>query len=211
MTKRGRPPYEDTFTPAEWRILHATRHGMSNQNMAERMGVSINAIKYHLRNILEKANLSNKKALRTFTQQPKNLFFTQENNQGKQMTQTNELGAIGQISRTVKDIEISRNWYELVLELPHLYTFGTLSFFDCDGTRLMLNQNETFNPSESILYFRVSDIIVAHQQLQQKGVEFVAAPHKIHQHDDGSEEWMAFFKDPDDRPLALMSKTSAKQ
>jgi hypothetical protein len=28
----------------------------------------------------------------------------------------------------------------------------------------------------------------------------------IHRHEDGTEEWMAFFKDNEDRPLALMSK-----
>ena len=75
-----------------------------------------------------------------------------------------------------------------------------------NGACLSNNQSETFNPSESILYFRVSDIVATHGKLAQKGVEFIGAPHKIHQHDDGTEEWMAFFKDPDDRPLALMSQ-----
>jgi hypothetical protein len=27
----------------------------------------------------------------------------------------------------------------------------------------------------------------------------------IHKHDDGAEEWMAFFNDPQGRPLAIMS------
>jgi predicted enzyme related to lactoylglutathione lyase len=85
-----------------------------------------------------------------------------------------------------------------------------MSFFDCNGTRLMLNENEVFNPNESIIYFHVKNIVTTHQLLQKKGVEFVAAPHKIHQHDDGTEEWMAFFNDPDGRLLALMSKVAAK-
>ena len=50
------------------------------------------------------------------------------------------------------------------------------------------------------------DIIAHYEQLKQKGVEFIAAPHKIHTHADGTEEWMAFFKDPDGRPLALMAQ-----
>jgi methylmalonyl-CoA/ethylmalonyl-CoA epimerase len=36
-------------------------------------------------------------------------------------------------------------------------------------------------------------------------VEFINAPHLIHRRADGTEEWMAFFKDPDGRPLAIMS------
>ena len=31
----------------------------------------------------------------------------------------------------------------------------------------------------------------------------------IHRHENGVEEWMAFFKDPDGRPLALMAQTAA--
>lgn len=69
----------------------------------------------------------------------------------------------------------------------------------------MLNQSETFNESESILYFRVEDILAAHKRLEEKGVEFIAAPHMIHRHEDGTEEWMAFFNGPDARPLALLS------
>jgi predicted enzyme related to lactoylglutathione lyase len=121
------------------------------------------------------------------------------------MTSTT-LSSIGQIARTVSSVEQSRNWYEQVLELKHLYTFGTLSFFDCGGTRLMLSQNEKVNPDESILYFRVADINAAFEQFRKKGVEIIAAPHKIHTHEDGTQEWMGFFKDPDGRPLALMSQ-----
>jgi predicted enzyme related to lactoylglutathione lyase len=122
------------------------------------------------------------------------------------MPSTSAFGAIGQIARTVSDVEASRNWYELVLELPHLYTFGKLSFFNCNGTRLMLSQDGELNPKESILYFKVADIADTYEKLVKKGVEFIAAPHKIHTHADGTEEWMGFFKDPDGRPLALMAQ-----
>lgn len=114
---------------------------------------------------------------------------------------------IGQIARTVSNIEQSCQWYAQVLGLQHLYTFGTLAFFDCGGTRLMLSQNEKPNPDESILYLRVADIAASFGQLQAKGVAIIAAPHKIHTHADGTEEWMGFFKDPDGRPLALMAQT----
>ena len=53
---------------------------------------------------------------------------------------------------------------------------------------------------------RVPDLDLAHRTLQARGVEFTGAPHMIHKHSDGTEEWMAFFKDPEGRPLALMSQ-----
>lgn len=92
-----------------------------------------------------------------------------------------------------------------MLGLTHLYTFGTLAFFDIGGTRLMLSQ-EGGAAKESILYLKVADIAAAHQELEARGVEFTHAPHMIHRHADGTEEWMGFFADPDGRPLAIMSQ-----
>lgn len=115
------------------------------------------------------------------------------------------LGPIGQISRTVRDIDAARAWYGDVLGLTHLYTFGKLAFFDCGGTRLLLTAESEPGP-ESILYLRVHDITAAHAALSARGVEFLGAPHLIHRHADGTEEWMAFFKDLEGRPLALMAQ-----
>jgi catechol 2,3-dioxygenase-like lactoylglutathione lyase family enzyme len=115
------------------------------------------------------------------------------------------LGPIGQISRKVKDIAAARVWYGESLGLRHLYSFGDLAFFDCGGTRLFLSQGDGAD-GDSILYFRVPDVRSAHTALAAKGIEFLQAPHMIHRHDDGTEEWMAFFKDNDGRPLAIMSQ-----
>ena len=35
---------------------------------------------------------------------------------------------------------------------------------------------------------------------------FFNAPHLIYRHPDGTEEWMAEFKDNDGRPLAIMAQ-----
>ncbi len=61
----------------------------------------------------------------------------------------------------------------------------------------------------SILYFRVPDIHTVAAALADRGVAFIDAPHVIHRHQDGTEEWMTFFKDPDGQPLALMSQAKA--
>jgi catechol 2,3-dioxygenase-like lactoylglutathione lyase family enzyme len=113
------------------------------------------------------------------------------------------LGPIGQISRNVSNIDRAIAFYRDTLGLPHLYTFGKLSFFDCGGTRLFLQEAERPG-DDAVIYFRVADIHGAYEQLCQRGLVFEGAPHRIHRHDDGMEEWMAFFKDPDDRLLAIM-------
>jgi catechol 2,3-dioxygenase-like lactoylglutathione lyase family enzyme len=123
------------------------------------------------------------------------------------MNSATRLGPLGQIARSVKDIQQSESWYRDTLGLQHLYTFGTLAFFDCGGTRLMLTQESVpSSAAESILYFRVSDIRRSHAQLEQSGVVFIGVPHMIHRHADGMEEWMAFFRDPEGRTLAIMSQ-----
>jgi methylmalonyl-CoA/ethylmalonyl-CoA epimerase len=93
-----------------------------------------------------------------------------------------------------------------VLGLEHLYTFGKMAFFNCDGVRLLLVETDSELPGESMLYLRVRDIARASTELQARGVEFSHAPHLVHRHADGTEEWMAFFKDPEGRPLAIMSQ-----
>jgi predicted enzyme related to lactoylglutathione lyase len=97
-----------------------------------------------------------------------------------------------------------------VLGLKHLYTFGKLAFFDLGGVRLYLSAEGSEPTPESTLYLRVDDIGAAYGELSARGVKFNGAPHMIHRHADGTEEWMAFFKDPEGRFLALMSQARPK-
>jgi catechol 2,3-dioxygenase-like lactoylglutathione lyase family enzyme len=117
-----------------------------------------------------------------------------------------KLSKIGQISMNAKDLARATAFYRDRLGLPYLFSAGTLAFFDCGGTRLMLAQEKGGAQKESLLYLRVADIAAAHRALEDRGVKFTHAPHLIHEHADGTEEWMGFFEDPDGRPLALMSQ-----
>jgi DNA-binding CsgD family transcriptional regulator/catechol 2,3-dioxygenase-like lactoylglutathione lyase family enzyme len=204
--RRGRPPHDDVLTPAEWRTAHAVKHGMSNREIALRRGVSADAIKFHVANALAKLGLSNRQQLRKWFSVPRDSALA---GQGFDMQTPLRLGSIGQISRSVGDIARSETWYRSVLGLVHLYTFGTLAFFDCDGVRLMLSETTAELPGDSMLYLRVTEIVRAYSELQARGVEFTHAPHLVHRHADGTEEWMAFFKDPEGRPLAIMSQVKA--
>ena len=201
-SRRGRPPHDDVLTPSEWRVVHAVQHGMSNREIAARRGISLDAVKYHVANAVAKLGLANRQALRRWFRVPGTSALRL---QERPIMSTLTLGPLAQISRTVRDIKESEAWYGTTLGLPHLYTFGSLAFFDCGGTRLYLSAQEKPAP-ESILYLRVADIRTAYELLRSRGVEFADAPHLIHRHADGTEEWMAHFHDPEGRPLAIMSQ-----
>ena len=203
--KRGRPSHADVLTPAEWRTVHAVQHGLSNAEIASRRGVSVDAVKFHMKTALAKLGLKNRRELRAWFRAPRDSTLTKKETQMKEPRITH----LGQVARSVGDIAASETWYREVLELTHLYTFGTLAFFDLGGTRLMLAQEKGGAVKESILYLKVGDIAAAHERLQARGVKFTHAPHLIHKHADGTEEWMAFFEDPDGRPLGLMGAVGA--
>jgi DNA-binding CsgD family transcriptional regulator/catechol 2,3-dioxygenase-like lactoylglutathione lyase family enzyme len=200
--RRGRPPHDDLLTPAEWRTVNSVRHGLTNQQIADRRGISLDAVKYNVANAIAKLSVNNRNALKTWAGSPKDSFLQTG---GTPMNDAAKYLGVGQIARSVANIEATERWYRDVLGLDHLYTFGNLTFFDCGGTRLMLSQGEDKAGDESLIYLRVPDINAAHDRLAAEGVKFINAPHLIHKHDNGVEEWMAFFKDPEGRPLAIMS------
>ena len=208
-TGPGRPKHEDVLTPAEWKVAEQVRHGMTNRRIAERMGVSLDAVKFHVGNALSKLGFSSREELRTWNGVRKGTAL--ELNRRSAMdsgTSAESYMMLGQVARTTKDVEQSRGWYRDVLGLPELYAFPGLAFFDLGGIRLMLTE-EGDGGQESILYLRVADIEASKEELERRGVQFTHAPHMIHRHEDGTEEWMAFFNDNEGRPLALMTQVKA--
>lgn len=201
MTKgRGRPPHDDLLTPGERRVAEGVRHGMTNVEIAARQGVSGDAVKFHVANVLGKLGFANRAELRAWDGVRRGSALERRR---KDMTETG-LGALGQVARSVADVAAARRFYGDTLGLPHLYSFGDLAFFDLGGTRLFLSQGDG-GAAESILYFRVNDIHAECERLRAAGVEVTHAPHMIHRHADGTEEWMAFFADNEGRPLGLMT------
>jgi len=184
--------------------VEAVRHGLRNGSIATALGVSVDAVKYHVGNALQKLGLASRAQLRQWTGVSRESAM---HNREPPMNDATAFGALGQISRHVRDIAAARQWYGDVLGLRHLYTYGKLSFFDCGGVRLFLSESDGAE-GDSILYFRVAHIQAERSRLLARGVEFTHAPHCIHRHEDGTEEWMAFFKDNEGRALGIMAQVA---
>jgi DNA-binding CsgD family transcriptional regulator/catechol 2,3-dioxygenase-like lactoylglutathione lyase family enzyme len=208
----GRPRHDDVLTPAEWKVAEQVRHGMNNRHIAHRMGVSLDAVKFHVSNALSKLGFSSREELRLWDGVAKNTaLYHRRRAAMEKMTRDDSYMMLGQVARSVKDSEEAREWYRDVLGLPELYAFPGLSFFDLGGVRLMLTkEDERAEGSDSLLYLRVPDLHAAKDELERRGVKFTHAPHMIHRHEDGTEEWMAFFEDNEGRPLALMTQVRAQ-
>jgi DNA-binding CsgD family transcriptional regulator/catechol 2,3-dioxygenase-like lactoylglutathione lyase family enzyme len=209
MRKRGRPPHPDILTPAEWKVVEAVRHGLTNPRIARARGISRDAVKFHVANVLLKLGLEDRAALRRWNGVAATSALKRKEPAMNATSTGTPLGALGQIARSVADIGAATRFYADQLDLPQLYSFGNLAFFDCGGVRLFLSEGDGAI-AESVLYFRTADIHARQAELEARGVVFTHAPHMIHRHEDGTEEWMAFFADNEGRPLAIMAQVGGK-
>jgi predicted enzyme related to lactoylglutathione lyase len=118
---------------------------------------------------------------------------------------------IGQIAIPVTDVDRAIAFYRDTLGLTFLFRAGeNLAFFDCGGVRLLLDRPEEphFAAHSSVIYFTVSDIATAFEEVRAAGAKTVREPHVIARLAE-REVWMAFFHDPDENLLALMSEVPA--
>jgi methylmalonyl-CoA/ethylmalonyl-CoA epimerase len=123
------------------------------------------------------------------------------------------LSRIGQIAITVADLPRAVAFYRDVLGMAFLFEAPpALAFFDCGGVRLMMSLPEqegsvAGQQFASIIYYSVADIQQAAAVLGSRGVIFEQPPHVVARlpHAD---LWMAFFRDPDQHVLAIMSEAA---
>ncbi len=120
-----------------------------------------------------------------------------------------------QVARQHRDLDDADRFYAGVLGLPRIARFDPpgLAFFDLGGSRLLVQQGDP--GANSVLYLLVDDLEGEWGRLLAAGVRPEGEPHLIHVDDDGrfgppgTEEWMAFFHDPDGGLLALVARRSA--
>jgi len=124
---------------------------------------------------------------------------------------TLQLNRIGQIAVNVHDLDRAVAFYRDVLGMPLAFQAPGMAFFTLGDVRLMLARPEKpeFAHPASILYYPVADIQVAHAALMTAGVKFDMPPHLVARMPD-HDLWMAFFRDTEGNPLALMCEVRTK-
>ena len=124
------------------------------------------------------------------------------------MNTPHTLSEIGQIAVTVSDVSAALPFYRDSLGLKFLFGAGpNLAFLDAGGVRLMLTtpQGAGVVGHNSILYFKVSDIVAVHEAIVGRGAVSERAPQlaaKLPDH----ELWTGFLRDPDGNLIGLMEE-----
>lgn len=124
------------------------------------------------------------------------------------MTATPKIEGIGQIAIAITDLNRSVHFYEKVLGLKLLFEAQPgLAFFDCGGVRLMLTtqQGDERDHRTSVIYYKVSDIQAAAEQIKNAGVTFIREPQMTAKMED-HELWIGFIRDPDENLVGIMAE-----
>ena len=120
-----------------------------------------------------------------------------------------ELNSVGQIHIPVDDIDASVAFYRDVLGMKFLFQVPgqSMAFFDCGGVRLYLGAIEGDRMSKPLMYYRVPNIDVACEALEEKDVVLEDPPHVVHRTEE-MELWMASVEDPAGNLVCLMEERS---
>ena len=122
------------------------------------------------------------------------------------------LSRIRQIAVPVDDVISAKAFYKDVLGMQHLFDAPpALSFFDCDGVRLMLcgpaAQGEDADRQHAVLFYDVSDIKDTYAAIKAAGAPTHAEPHIIARVN-GRDVWIAELGDGHGNNVSLISEVA---
>lgn len=177
---------------------------MTNPAIAARCSLTVDAVKFHVSSALGKLGLRSRLELKQWAGVRADSALAMSSVQSRSRE-----WSLGQVARLTRDLKGTADWLRDVVGLKELMRFDGMAFFECGAIRLYLSEGDP--ASNSLLYFRVSDVHAEVDRLRAAGVRIRSAPHRIHRHDDGTEEWMAFFDDPEEGTLGLMAVVQLTQ
>ena len=117
---------------------------------------------------------------------------------------------LAQVAFSVRDLDRAVVFYRDVLGLTFLFNAPPqMAFLQCGQTRLMLSAQPGGDAeSHPILYYAVTDIQSAFEDLARKGASIKQQPHMIARL--GSNDlWLGFTEDPDGHPVGIMAEMPA--
>jgi DNA-binding CsgD family transcriptional regulator len=60
MKTRGRPRHPELLTPRQQEVWHLLRQGLTNEEIADRLGISLDGAKYHVSEVLRRLGVDNR-------------------------------------------------------------------------------------------------------------------------------------------------------
>ena len=72
--RRGRPRHDDILTPREWQVLDLLREGLTNEQIADRLGIAYDTAKFHVSEIITKLGVENRQQAAAWRGKPKVAF-----------------------------------------------------------------------------------------------------------------------------------------
>jgi predicted enzyme related to lactoylglutathione lyase len=119
------------------------------------------------------------------------------------------LSQIGQIAINIKNAARAMEFYRDKLGMKLLFCAGPMSFFDCNGVRIMLSppSDAEFDHPSSLIYFKVADIQAQYAAMSAAGVKFRDKPHIVAPMPT-YDLWMTHFYDTEGNSLVLMSEVA---
>jgi len=116
------------------------------------------------------------------------------------------VSGVAQVALTVGDLARASAFYGDALGLKPLFSAPGMSFFDAGGVRVMLSgHGKPSGDRNTLVYFKVDDLDIAHRKLLDSGVHFEQAPHAVGR-TPTSEVLLAFCTDPDGNLIGLMGE-----
>jgi predicted enzyme related to lactoylglutathione lyase len=124
------------------------------------------------------------------------------------MNPEHTLSEIRQIAITVSDVSAAVTFYRDILGLKFLFSPApNLAFLEAGNVRIMLStpQGAGTVGHNSILYFKVTDIVATHAAIVGRGAMNERAPQHAATMPD-HELWTGFVRDPDGNLVGLMEE-----
>ena len=115
---------------------------------------------------------------------------------------------IGQIALTVADVTKATAFYRDTLGLNYLFGAGpNLAFLAAGGVRIMLTTPQGHGEvgKNSVLYFKVPDVVATHAAIIARGATNERVPQLAAKMPD-HELWIGFVRDPDGNLVGLMEE-----
>ncbi len=132
---RGRPAHPDILTLKEWQTAALLRQQLTNAEIAERMGVSINTVKTHVSNILSKLNLVSRSDIRTWPGMP-GVWDVKSRNFGETTMQL----ALYMTALRVKSLDAAVPFYDTLLGQSGVLVSPGRHYYYLGGLALALRE-----------------------------------------------------------------------